>query len=78
MADGRGRVDSDMGIAAMFVGTVTTGEMQASRDSLWSRLMGKIAGIAGGTDTFGQIVLADGNLFRVVDVSTTGSSGTCT
>ncbi len=78
MADGRGRVDSDMGIAAMFVGTVTTDEMQASRDSLRGRLVGEIASIASGTNTFSQVVLANGNFFRVVDVSATGPSGTCT
>ena len=75
-ANWRGRVNADVGISALLVRTVAAKEMHACWDAVWGGLMGKITTITKRAFAFEQVVLANGNLMRIMYEATMRAFGT--
>ena len=69
------RINSNMGIAAVWVGAVAAKEVSASRDTMRGGFMGKVASITSSATASSEELLADGDLVRVMRVATAVSVG---
>ena len=68
-----------MGISARNIGAIATKEMQTCRDAFWCGIMREMATITSRmTSSIPKIVLAHGDLVRIVDVGATWSFWTLT
>jgi hypothetical protein len=65
----RCRVDSNVGIATVWVGAVTAKEVSASRDTMRGSFMGKVATVTSNATTRSKEVFADSDLVRIVRVA---------
>lgn len=63
------RVDSNVSIATVWVGAIAAKEMSASRDTVRSGFMGKVASITSSATTRSKEVLANSDLVRIVGVA---------
>lgn len=74
----RGRVDSNMSIATVWVGAIAAKEMSASGDAVRGGFMGKVASITSSATTRAKELLTDRNLGRVMGVAASVTVGTHT
>lgn len=77
-ADRGGRVDSYVGISAFIIRAVSAQKMQTRWDIVGRVLMRQITGFAQRAAPFAQVVLADGNLLRIMDIATVRPLGALT
>ena len=77
-ADGRGRGDGHMSVAACILGAVAGHEVSARGDTVIRRLVGEIAQVTLTAGASEEKRLADGDCGRVVGEVACSAKGTCT